>query len=92
MKKILSNISTDDIDDYTLLLQNIDSYKTLLLIKRNNGSLSENVEKDILERKKECEKNLNTWWEKITLKYNIPFYLDKKMHIDAQRLQIYVNE
>ena len=49
MKKILSNISTDDIDDYTLLLQNIDSYKTLLLIKRNNGSLSENVENSQLK-------------------------------------------
>lgn len=90
--KILCRITKEELDDYINLMQNTDSLKTLFRIKKQKGGLTPEIEKEIKEKTLDINQKTSAWWEKITQSYNIPYYIDRAMLVDAQRLFIYVEE
>ena len=92
MEKILCSITSAEADEYILLLQNIASCQTLLCIKKEQERLTATQRQEIMNNIRLIEDKKNIWWESITRKYNIPFYHNKKMQINAQHLYIYIEE
>lgn len=88
-KIILCYISDSEADEYLMIIQNITTYNTLLKIKEEKGTMQEN-DYNLINKMKEVKfREFNQWWQKICAKYNIPFFKDKNMYLDAQRNEIY---
>lgn len=90
-KKILCKITDNEVNEYLLILQNISTYDTLLFIKRENHNLTQNDCENIFFLKKQRYKDYYKWWQKITLKYTIPYFKNENMYLDPQRNEIYLN-
>lgn len=92
MKKTLCYIEQIEIDNYVSLLQNEQTFKTLYLLKKEQKKLDDATKSDILNAQSMIKNKINDWWESITTKYHIPYYVDREMHIDPIHKSIYIEE
>lgn len=86
MKKILAYITEQEKDESVYLNSICNTYTTLLSI--NNYSLDKSK---ISQELKEMEEKLADFWFSLTDKYNIPYYVNKKMRVDTSENYIYID-
>ena len=86
----LCQIEQEEIETYELLYQNQSTMITLMQIKSEKGLLSDEVREDLNSRLKSINRSISAWWENITLKYHIPYYTDRKMRVNSESKEIYI--
>ncbi len=92
MIKELCKLTFDEVGLYSRLQQNLASYKTLLIIKRKNKTINFELEENLNKSISKLEKEIKSWWEHVTNHYGIPYYIDKVMRVDAQKLCVYIED
>ena len=85
MRKVLTAVTEAEADEGVCLISLRATYDTMLKITRYPID-QKKLAADIAE----CETSLKNYWEIITFKYQIPFYVDKPMGIDNISNYIYV--
>ena len=85
MKKVLAYITEDERDQSVSLNAIYSTYVTLLTI--NAYELDKTK---IHQEIQEVEKKRSDFWFHLTNKYNIPYYVDKKMSIDINECFVYI--
>ena len=88
--KGLCQIEQEEVEMYELLCQNQSTMITLMQIKAEKGLLSDTVRADLNNRLKSINRSISTWWENITLKYQIPYYTDHEMRVNFESREIYI--
>lgn len=86
MRKILARITETERDEGVCLHSLRATYETLLKITRYPID-KDRVNKELLD----CDLKTQEYWVRITNKYNIPLYIDKKMAIDNENCLVYVD-
>ena len=89
-KVVLCKIQLEEMESYELLLQNRATFLTLLQIKEEKGALSQDILCDINQKISQTNRSISDWWETITTKYGIPYYMDKQMLVNAETKEVYV--
>lgn len=87
MRKTLCIISEEDMDYGITLMSNLGSLKTLLTIIKDDETRTR-ISKEIFE----FNEKINAFWNEITNKYNIPYYADRMMHLNATNNSVYIFE
>ena len=88
MKKILGQISKEDLQEMVLLLCNYQTFKTLCLIY---SSVDSSKMIAILEKAEKIKKRIDHFHLDMYDKYNIPVYVSNNMYIDTINGEIFVN-
>mgnify|MGYP003291625875 CR=1 FL=1 len=89
MKKVICDLSKDEVEKYTLLLSNYYTFTTLKTLDqiKNSDVEIEKIEKIIIELKdtiEDCKKQL-------LISHNVPYYVSTPMHISIEDCTIYIN-
>jgi len=89
-REILCEIEQEELEEYELLHQNQSTIYTLMQIKQEKCTLDENILLDLNSRLKIINQKISCWWETISHKYHIPYYINKNMFINSETREIYV--
>ena len=88
MRKILCILPKEEIRELVSL---ISKRQTFITLSRIFQSKNQSISKLILQIK-ETSVKIEDFENKLLLKYNIPYYVDKPMHIDFMNAAIYIEE
>ena len=88
MRKILCTLSKDDVQELASLMSKQQTFITLSQIFRGKN---ESISKLVLKIK-EASMEIEDFKDQLLIKYNVPYYVDKPMHIDMLEATIYVEE
>lgn len=88
MRKILCTLSKDDVRELASLMSKRQTFITLSQIFRGKN---ESISKLVLKIK-EASMEIEDFKDQLLIKYNVPYYVDKPMHIDMLEATIYVEE
>ena len=87
-EKKLCIINDSEATRYSEVISNKQTFiilKNLMLEQQNTNDI-EYIEKKISE----YSLQLNQWWEKITEKYGIPYFLDNSLGVDLNRNEVFI--
>ena len=90
-KKVLCVL--DDIE-FETIFQHLSNLATLETIKNIYPTFAddERNEKFYNTSKRKIEIQINEFWEKISCRYNIPFYPAGQLHISSEYREVYIEE
>lgn len=88
MKKVLCSITDSEAYEYSTALNNKQTFLILKRIFTEQAKL--NYMDDIDNKINEYSLMIDRWWERITDKYTIPYFIDKIMTVDLNRNEIFI--
>lgn len=88
MKKTLCALSKEDVQEFVSLMS---KQQTLITLSRIFQSRNESTSELVLKIK-ETSAGIEEFKNGLLIKYNVPYYIDKPMHIDLLNATIYIEE
>lgn len=94
MKKVLIEITTEEVNEIENYFERMNSLKSLALTFENdeifnkNSSMYERLVQDFVE----TQKNMQLWWTNIIHKYDLENYNQEKLFVDFITKQIKLQE
>ena len=88
MRKILCALPKEDVQELVSLMS---KQQTFVTLSRIFQSKNESISKLVLKIK-ETSAEIEDFKNELLIKYNVPYYIDKPMHIDMLEATIYIEE
>lgn len=88
MRKTLCTLSKEDVQELVSLMS---KQQTFITLSRIFQSKNQSISKLVLKIK-EISMEIEDFKDQLLIKYNVPYYVDKPMHIDMLEATIYVEE